>query len=738
MRTEIGIPAIINPGGQIPTFEIYPNTLIYFDVKLIFEKENSVISTLRNFTIGKSESSIIAFDDILDDEGTYRVDFIISYDEGKKKNLQYESFYFSVLNSSSIPRWNSLIVHPGNDGKLRYIPDYRGNHIPDFSTAGYKGGGVAIPDVPVLLTLEPSTGDDTQRIQDAIDHIASLPLGPNGFRGAILLKKGIYEIESSLEINESGIVIKGEGFGDIKKNWLDPSRHQTLQSFKNSLGTIDGTLIIATSTERRSLINVRGESSSAIDESSASKIIDQYVPVGAKSFRVNNPQSFNVGEKVIIQRSGNADWINAIGMDQIPQSPAAGSIPPVPWQPFNLNFERRITAIEGNKITIDGSIHNAIEKKWGGGRIYKFNDNKRIFNVGIENLRAISFWKPDQHNVDDTKHAHRFLSFNNIRDAWVNNVVMEHFYALGGALYVSRGAKQITIKNSSNLIADPKYYSGTAYRQDRINIETGVEVGRYGFYLEGHSNLVMGCYTNNDRRSFAVGSFVPGPNVFLDCLAENSLSTSEPHHRWSTGGLYDNVADNISVINRLYHGTGQGWAGANYVTWNTIGRISVEQPPTAQNWSIGHKGKPLNKHFPDFDFKEGYFDLKGSNVLPRSLYIQQLKDRIGNNFVDALGFNQMMLREKPDDIKVWNYPNPADYFTFFVFTLEEVASVMLSVFSIEGKQLAQVDFGSKDAGYYEVIWEISDDRGRPLSNGVYIYKLIVNNQISSNKLLISR
>ena len=37
------------------------------------------------------------------------------------------------------------LVYPGIDGKLVYVPDEQGNIIPDYSHAGYGGGGVALP-----------------------------------------------------------------------------------------------------------------------------------------------------------------------------------------------------------------------------------------------------------------------------------------------------------------------------------------------------------------------------------------------------------------------------------------------------------------------------------------------------------------------------------------------------------------------------------------------------------------
>ena len=64
------------------------------------------------------------------------------------------------------------------------------NRIPDFSYAGYEGGGVLIPDIDVNVTLQADDGDNQPQIQQAINQVASYTPDSNGFRGAILLKKG--------------------------------------------------------------------------------------------------------------------------------------------------------------------------------------------------------------------------------------------------------------------------------------------------------------------------------------------------------------------------------------------------------------------------------------------------------------------------------------------------------------------------------------------------------------------
>ena len=54
--------------------------------------------------------------------------------------------------------WESQIVHFDDNDHLIYVRDQLGNMIPDFSYAGYMNGESAIPDVPVVKTIEPVAG----------------------------------------------------------------------------------------------------------------------------------------------------------------------------------------------------------------------------------------------------------------------------------------------------------------------------------------------------------------------------------------------------------------------------------------------------------------------------------------------------------------------------------------------------------------------------------------------------
>ena len=105
-------------------------------------------------------------------------------------------------------------VYLGQEPRLHYTADARGNRIMDFSHAGYKGGGVGLPNVPVARRLQPSAGDNTAQIQAAIDEVSRLAQDRTGSRGAVLLGAGTYTVAGALKIAASGVVLRGGGSGE--------------------------------------------------------------------------------------------------------------------------------------------------------------------------------------------------------------------------------------------------------------------------------------------------------------------------------------------------------------------------------------------------------------------------------------------------------------------------------------------------------------------------------------------
>ena len=572
----------------------------------------------------------------------------------------------AMLTSQSNLKAQTIVEHgiskqyhlEGSD-KLVYSEDTKGNHLPDFSYVGYHSGERAIPHVTVKITLEPSKGDDTKRIQDALDKLGTLPIDKSGLRGVLLLKRGVYRVEGSLIISHSGSVLRGEGNGP------------------------DGTIIIATGYDdmkyKRALITV-GPISDHLEAhilpgfttdqiklltDSRQAIVDAHVPVGSNSFEVMSASDIKPGDQIIVHRPSTQGWIHSIGCDKLAARWAGirdirwikeGDTPGFYYQrlgydrqysmlqkqdeswddflkrvplsedgktfdftrqweagEYDFYFERCITDIEGNRITIDVPIVHSMEHGYGGGAIYKYETPGRVTEVGIENLRLVSefaapipnhpYGDPEQMTRAETHAWHGIHMKSNSENTWVRDVTGNYF----GWSLVSASGKRATIQDCVNLGHASEITGGR----------------RYPFMIDGQLNLVQRCITYEGRHEFVTQAKTAGPNVFVDCIGFNSRQNAGPHHRYSVGTLFDNVKSEKPMESRFRgnSGTGHGWAGTQTCFYNCIApEFFVDAPPGGVSWVIG----------------SGKSGEEGTRVRPASLYYQQVQDRLGKAALDRL------------------------------------------------------------------------------------------------------
>ena len=363
-------------------------------------------------------------------------------------------------------------------------------------------------------------------------------------------------------------------------------------------------------------------------------ISDSVVPVGTRTFSVTSASGYSVGDRIVVERGANQEWIDAMGMDDcvttgtsydtsdVNNSTCINSASPdlsTPWSPsgYILRSERKITAISGNTVTVDIPLVHAIETKWGGGAIWKYTYADRTQKCGIEDLRAQS----DYVGSEDEAHSYGLVNIVNVENAWVKNTTSLNFYH--GTLLAGGGAAFVTVTDNESL--------------DPVAIATGGRM--YPFHVDdAQMTLVMRAFSRSARHDFVTGSTVPGPNVFLDSDASLSKSEMGPHHRYAFGGLWDDLThDTVSggnyqgVINRGNSGSGHGWAGANHVFWNNVvDKMRVQKPPYAHNWSFGCQA-------PTHDGNGEYFSW-GTPMTTWSLYVQQLRERLGEGAVSNIGY----------------------------------------------------------------------------------------------------
>ena len=516
----------------------------------------------------------------------------------------------------------SVWVYPGPSDDLVYATDVSGIRLNDYSECGYQRGQVELPNVTNVIDssrwvfLSPLGGgqEDGPNINAALNNVGTFTVNSNGFRGVVLLGPGVYVMRAGnpLIISNSGVVLKGSpGFS----SWL-----------------------YATNEGAFTMIQIQGSGDHAVDTQKVAWFTEPFVPAGTRTFRVNATNGFAVGDAISVHHDTSASWIHSINMDLLGEDQH-------PWPPgaYDQDYDRFITRIEGNWVTVDTPIPQTYDSQYSYGHIAHYTGPNAVQNCAVEDL--VCFTGASTEDESNPNSAVRILKAAN---GWVRHLVASGYFS--SAVSVGGFSKFVTVAQCTNLTS---VFSNVHFR--------------YSFYLEKTDEpqyvLMRDCYSDNSRHSFVLGSVVPGPNAFVRCDAANSDDETGPHERWSTGTLFDNVRElggqlisiaghEIGVENRGNSGAGgsyHGWTAGFTTVWNCYAEdgFRVRNPPGARNWLIGSDGdEKTSRHgcwygnipfMPSGDCwavgadPDGTYDQSGSGSPPvqlHSLYYAQLQQRL--------------------------------------------------------------------------------------------------------------
>lgn len=495
------------------------------------------------------------------------------------------------------PAGRSEWVHFDRSGKLAYKTNERGDRILDFSYAGYMGGGVRIPDVAVKKRVSPSGADDSAAIQAAVDEIAKLPL-VGGFRGAVLLSAGTFHVSSTVKIAVDGVVGRGSGAGENE------------------------TVIEMTGDPHLAFL-LAGESKIA-PIGAATTVADAYVPAGAMSFTVRDASGFHAGDVVQIVRPSTEKWVHFMDMDSMVRAGKKQT-----WVGGDIKAERRIAAVKGKRLVFDVPLADSYDASLlgaDGTTVTKVSETGLLEQVGVENLRIVA---PARKVTLNDKHFNG-IAMKSVKDGWVRNV---RILNTTGPVNMDHETQRVTVTRVDITQAEPLI--GAAKSAD--------------FSIDGTQILVdRSTVTESNVFYIATGARKQGPNVVLHCVFHGDGHV-QPHQRWSTGLLVDSTEvpeGGIDLMNRGAMGSGHGWTMGWGVAWNNVAQsFVIQSPPGAVNWGIGNRGEQQLKPRPTFDpgppmplLPQGVLDSDGTAVAPASLYLEQLKERLGEKALRNIGY----------------------------------------------------------------------------------------------------
>ena len=91
----------------------------------------------------------------------------------------------------------------------------------------------------------------------------------------------------------------------------------------------------------------------------------------------------------------------------------------------------------------------------------------------------------------------------------------------------------------------------------------------------------------------------------------------------------------------------------------------------------------------------------------------------------------------PDEFALHqNYPNPFNPVTTIRYDLAEDAMVNIIIHDMLGRQVKTLINRTQDAGYKSVIWNATNDYGKPVSAGIYLYQIQAGEYIQTKKMVL--
>ena len=448
----------------------------------------------------------------------------------------------------------------------------------DYSYCGYHHSERPIPSVKVAAYVQPTGQDDAALIQKAIDWVSQQkPDKKTGFRGAILLAEGTYDISEPLRIRTSGVVLRGAGR--------------------------DKTILRKTGYDRGALLYIDGTHD--IIEKQTFDIAD--VNPGIRALTVQGAfATLKQGQRLAICRPSTQEWIDALDCASFGGGKRMGYWA---WHvgDIDLRWNRRISSVNGAEIILNAPLTCSIEQRFGGAKAIIYEQPGLVAECGIENMSLESNYN---HSLPmDENHCWDGVYIADAENCWVRMVNFRHF--AGSAVIIQKSAQQITVEDCKSL-------------------EPISEIGGYRrrtFLTCGEMVLFQRCYSEHGINDFAVGHTAPGPNAFVQCESFESFGPSGAISSWAPGILFDIVnidGNDIVFKNWELEKFGAGWSTANSTMWQSTaaGLFCYSPDSLNRNYSIGCWGQIQGN---------GDFTEMNEHVKPYSLFASQLEKRLGHD-----------------------------------------------------------------------------------------------------------
>lgn len=151
-------------------------------------------------------------------------------------------------------------------------------------------------------------------------------------------------------------------------------------------------------------------------------------------------------------------------------------------------------------------------------------------------------------------------------------------------------------------------------------------------------------------------------------------------------------------------------------------QLNQEIIPSAGNSEIAH-----------------YYQFVDNNIVNGTTYIYRLADVDYSGRYTFHGSIEVEAFGLPEEFALHqNYPNPFNPETVIPYQLHESGMVKLVVYNLLGQPIRTLVDGYQEPGFHKVHWNVQDNFGETIPNGIFFYKLTSNGHTQIRKMILQK
>ena len=346
----------------------------------------------------------------------------------------------------------------------------------------------------------------------------------------------------------------------------------------------------------------------------------------------------------------------------------------------------------------------------GGGIYHEWSDSLEIYDSEITNNTAATG-------------AGGGIAVYLSNDVTINNIVLSD-NSSSGPNYPSGGGGAAFYRADNVLFENSTIANNVSNHNSGGGIFFGSESGQASIVVHATFNRLT-IVNNSALSGGAIFCWSAILNLYHSTLAQNEASNSE----WSGGGLASHYVTRPNIISSLFYDNIPNSIHNGYPYTPVLVAYSLVQEQWA-GWGNLIDVDPL---FCDPD--------SGDYSLAENSPCVGAGEDVSNMGAYGIGCDPIILSISSELLPVTyilhqNYPNPFNPITTLRYDLPENSLVNVTVYDMLGRQVKTLINQTQDAGYKSIVWDATNDYGKPVSAGIYLYQIQAGEYIRAKKMVL--